>query len=75
MLKFTIFEETLSSLSRSENGFTVALAKSALAVLNTKVSEGCLTRWHKISCFLHPLKRRFVGMNLDEDTKESVLPP
>lgn len=67
-------QEKLQRMSSAtdDNEFLTAISYSALAALNFKISEGVITKWHKMATFLHPSKRNFKGMNLEEEAKQNV---
>lgn len=53
-----------------DNDFLVALGKSAVTAINCKMDS--ISLYHKFATFLHPEKRTFGGLYIDECEKEQV---
>jgi len=56
-----------------ENFFLAALAKSAILCFDYKLSEGMLSKFHKIASLFHPIMRKFTGLNLNDVEKNEVI--
>ena len=50
------FKDKFERISHSGELILSSLCKSALLVLNLKIGEGLITKYHKMATFLHPKK-------------------